>query len=226
MKLTRHEMVNFGAAGAVLIGMWVVSLALRLIEIERVDIRLFVASRLGPMTTDSNDYVWNITAGMAAFLVLTAVAFGVVFAVHYRTYLGSGLTRRQTYARIATLGLIFTVGASALVALLWGVAALFEMPHIRGVSPLSLLLIPFGQISAYSLGVFATCLFVRFTWWKVVAGFFILQAVAIGVSWLASSRVVVSFEFTEAHAAGLLAASVVAAWALAWAMLRTLPMRR
>lgn len=211
---------------------FVVPVALAYLTPESVDVRLFVSTDLfGVIHPRGLEMTaWNSAAGVIYTSMNLMLAFGCIGAALSRTMLGAGMTRRRIFAKLSTLGLVFTLTYTALGALVWWLASLIERPELTGVSPATLAMIPAVLLLVYAGGLFGAALFVRFAWWVVIIGSVVAYTVAMLVTYflqmipaLESLPVVT---LGPSIAAPMALAVALALWGMTWLLLRALPMRR
>lgn len=223
--------VLYGSTVA-LFATFVVSVALAYLTPESVDIRFFVSTDvfgvIRPLGLEIT--AWNSAAGVIYTSMGLMLAFGCIGAALSRTMLGAGMTRRRIFAKLSTLGLVFTLTYTALGALVWWLASLIERPELTGVRPATLAVIPAVMLLAYVGGLFGAALFVRFAWWVVIVGSVVVYTVAMLVTYflqmIPALESLPALNVGPSGAAPMVLAVALALWGLTWLLLRALPMRR
>ncbi len=220
------------ASTLALFATFVVSVALAYLTPESVDVRFFVSTDLfGVIHPRGLEMTaWNSAAGVILVSMSLMLAFGCIGAALSRTMLGAGMTRRQIFAKLSTLGLVFTLTYTALGALVWWLASLIERPELTGVSPATLAVIPAVLLLVYAGGLFGAALFVRFAWWVVIVGSVVAYTVAAFITYflqmIPALESVPALNVGPSGAAPMVLAVALALWGLTWLLLRALPMRR
>lgn len=200
-------------------------------------LRSEVGIGLTTTATDLSDPI-HVALGAMTAMVMVNFIVAIVSAAEFRSYLGAGITRRDTFA-IAQIG-IFAVAVvtTIIVALALAVAALLggsmtftadslPVPAAMGLAFLT-------YIAAAEAGYLISALFVRFRWYVGVATALIAlaittvadvdqSAISIGSVRL-TSPILTDHPYLLAAVAEIVAAAIAAA--IAYATIRALPMIR
>ncbi|QIU86927.1 hypothetical protein [Trueperella pyogenes] len=194
------------------------------------DITIFSGKSIGDIYTNAETKtVWESVAGTYVMTVFAAGFLGANYAGVTRTYLGAGMTRMVIFQRLTKVGLLITALFTAMIAALWGIAAAVGMPDLSGVDPINLSLMPLWILFAYAVAMFVTALFIRFTWWKVIAAAIVMQS-AVGAVVALLQRAGVRLPAGMALGREGMPVAVflfaIVWWIGTWALLRKLPVRR
>lgn len=220
-QVIRLDRTTFAWVFGLLGGMYVVSAAFYTLTPDTWTVSLMTSDRFGHILAGTDKALIHQTLGLAGLAVFGAIACGAVVTARVRTFLGAGSTRAAFVRYLQVFSLIIVVGASALIALTWVIAALAGQADLYGVSVLSVLEIPLGMLAGFWVATTVTAVYVRYRAWVATAGLIgfvaLLFVTGVYIGWPAHS---------PGATCALLAVVAVLAWAVSAYFLRTLPMRR